>query len=223
MSDQLSKILHTGKDISRIRQRARMQQMAEAGFSKTRTAAALGTSRASVHRFAKSSGVRFQKRPAQARQQELPQPPVEAGDIAILDPDDYREAIQDMKPIAAVDHLLGLLDGLTHQIPEMSLTPVPGLTLTRLEARLLYHLDRHRGRPVTQEALMFAMYQIRPYDDWPDTRVVGVRLCGLRQKLRQPDVPGLRIETRWGVGFCLRVDTGVTLDWHATHPAGASL
>lgn len=220
MSDQRPGPLHTGKDISRARQRAVMQQMAEAGFSKTRTAQALGTSRSSVHRFAKSSGVRFQKRPDRNSQQEIPQMTREAGDIAILDPDDYREAIQDMKPIAAVDHLLGLLDGLTHQLPEMSLTPLPGLTLTRLEARLLYHLDCCRGRSVTQEALMFAMYQIRPYDDWPDIGVVSVRLCQLRRKLRHPGVPGLRIETCRGIGVCLRLDPGVTLDWHAPPPTG---
>ncbi|SLN77032.1 winged helix-turn-helix domain-containing protein [Roseisalinus antarcticus] len=222
MSDQTPGPLHTGNDINRIRQRARMRQMAEAGFSRTRTAEALGISRATVQRFAKSSGVRFQQHRARSSQQDIPQPPVETDDIAILDPDDYREAIQDMKPIAAVDHLLGLLDGLTHQLPEMSLTPLPGLILTRLEARLLYHLDRHRGRPVTQEALMFAMYQIRPYDDWPDVSIVNVRLCRLRQKLGDPEVPGLRIETCRGVGFCLRVDTGVTLDWHAAPPTGAS-
>jgi hypothetical protein len=222
MSDQPAGITHTGEDLSRIRQRAKMQQMADAGFNKTRTTQALGISGTSVHCFEKKSGVRFQKGRSQIGREDANVQTRDAGDMRVIDPDDYREAIQDMKPTAAVDHLLGLLDGLTHQLPEMNLTPMAGLTLTRLEARLLYHLDRNRARPVTQEAVMFAMYQIRPYEDWPEISIVGVRICKLRQKLRHPEVSGLRIEVCRGIGFRLRVDKGVTLDWYRTPHARAS-
>lgn len=197
-----------------------MQQMAEAGFGVTQTARSLGTSRASVHRFAKSSGVVFQYRPTETGRQDAIDAICRAEDIRLYDPDDYREAIQDMKPMAAVDHLLGLLDGLTHRLPEMSLTPVPGLALTRMEARLLYHLDRNRNRTVPQEALMFAMYQLKPDQDWPATTIISVRVCRLRRKLRLAKISGIRIETCRGVGICLRLSDSVSLDWRAAPADG---
>lgn len=213
MSDQPAGQIQSAADIARVRRRARMTQMAEAGFSQTRTAHALETSRASVLRFAKASGVVFAPRGVGTGGEDVIRDICGADDIPVRDHDDYREAIQDMKPTAAVDHLLGLLDGLTHQLPEMSLSPLPGLSLTRLEARLLHHLDRHRNRPVTEEALMFAMYQLRPDRDWPDTNIVGIRICNLRRKLRLAE--GIRIETFRTVGFCLRVSDGIRLDWHS--------
>lgn len=215
MTDQPTGTIHSAKDIARIKRRAKMQLMAEAGINMTRTAAALGTSRASVLRFAKRSGVSFEPRAPHAERDGAVQDICVANDIHVRDNDDYREAIQDMKPLAAVDHLLGLLDGLTHRLPEMSLTPLPGLALTRLEARLLHHLDRRRDCPVAQETLMFAMYQLRPYEDWPDTRLVDVRICHLRRKLRQAKITAVWIDTFRNFGFCLRVKDGVRLDWYA--------
>lgn len=221
MSDQPVGRVQSAADIARVRRRARMTQMAEAGFSQTATAQALGTSRASVMRFAKSSGVVFVPRAAGTGGEEVIREICGAQDIPVRDPDDYREAIQDMKPTAAVDHLLGLLDGLTHQLPEMSLSPLPGLNLTRLEARLLHHLDRHRNRPVTSEALMFAMYQLRPDRDWPDTNIVGIRICSIRRKLRLADISGVQIETCRGVGFSLRLSDGTRPNWYCTSHSGA--
>ncbi|MBN2629389.1 MAG: winged helix-turn-helix domain-containing protein [Rhodobacteraceae bacterium] len=220
MSDQPAGRVQSATDIARIKRRARMAQMADAGFSQTSTAQALGTSRASVLRFAKSSGVVFAHRAAQVGGEDVIREICGAGDIPVRNPDDYREAIQDMKPLDAVDHLLGLLDGLTHRLPEMSLAPLRGLALTLLEARLLHHLDRHRNRPVAAEALMFAMYQLRPDRDWPDTGIVGIRVCHLRRKLRQAQISGVRIETCRSFGFCLRVSDGVRLDWNIAPAEG---
>lgn len=220
MRDRPPAAIQSARDIACIKRRAKMQHMAEAGFSITQTALSLGTSRTSVYRFAKSSGVVFRHRPAEADMQDAIHESCRAEDIRIRDTDDYREAIQDMKPIAAVNHLLGLLDGLTHQLPEMSLSPLPGLSLSRLEARLLHHLDRRRSQPVTEEALMFTMYQLRPDQDWPATKIVGVRVCNIRRKLRLANVSGVRIDTCRSVGFCLRVSNGVRLDWRSAPGEG---
>ena len=222
MTDQPAAVIQSAKDIACIKRRAKMQNMAEAGVSITQTARSLGTSRASVYRFAQKSGVAFQHRPPETGRHNLIQEICRAEDIRIHDPDDYRAAIQDMKPMAAIDHLLGLLDGLTHRLPEMSLTPLPGLALTRLEARLLHHLDRNHNRPVSQEALMFAMYQLRPDQDWPETSIVDVRICRLRRKLRLAKITGLKIETCRGVGMCLRLSDGIRLDWTAAPAKGES-
>jgi hypothetical protein len=220
MSDQPVGRIETGTDVARIKRRARMKQMAEAGFNQTQTAEALGTSRTSVQRFAQSNSIVFAQRMARSGGEDVIREICDADDISINDPDNYREAIQDMKPGAAVDHLLGLLDGLTHQLPEMSLSPLPGLILTRLEARLLHHLNRHRNRPVATEALMFAMYQLRPDRDWPDTGIVGTRICNLRRKLRQAEISGVRIEACRAVGYCLQVNDGVRFDWQSAPSNG---
>jgi hypothetical protein len=216
MTDQPANTIHTATDIARIRCRAKMQQMAEAGFSMTRTAQSLGTSRAAVYRFAKSSGVVFQHGPPDTSTPDRVHEICQAPAIRVRDHDDYREAIQDMKPMVAVDHLLGLLDALTHRLPEMSLTPLPGFTLTRLEARLLHRLDRSRNQPVTQESLMFAMYQLRPFQDWPDTSIIGVRIFHLRRKLRAAKIKTIRIETSRSLGTCLRLSDDVRLNWRGT-------
>ena len=220
MTDQPSATIRSATDIARIRCRARMQQMADAGFSITRTAQSLGTSRAAVYRFAKSSGVVFLHRPSDTGTPDTIHKICQAPAIRIRDLDDYREAIQDMKPIVAVDHLLGLLDALTHRLPEMSLTPLPGLALTRLEARLLHRLDRSRNQPVAQESLMFAMYQLRPFQDWPDTSIISVRIFHLRRKLRAAKIKDLRIETSRNLGTCLRLSADIRLDWHGTFADG---
>lgn len=220
MTDQPNGVIRTATDIARIRRRARMQQMAEAGFTITRTAEALGTSRTSVLRFAKSSGVGFQQRSSRPGADDELRQICDGRDIRVRDLDDYREAIQDMKPLVAVDHLLGLLDGLTHHSPEMSLAPLPGLALTRLEARLLHHLDRCRNRPVTAEALMFATYQLRPYQDWPDTRILDVRVCHIRRKLRLARISGVWIDTCRGFGFRLRLSHDLRLDWRCAPADG---
>lgn len=220
MTDQPHAALHTDADIARVKRLTKMQRMAEAGFTITQTAQALETSRASVLRFAKRNGVVFHQRTSKpGAEDELPSI-VTDSEIRVRDVDDYREAVQDMKPLVAVDYLLGLLDGLTHQLPEMNLSPLPGLSLSRLEARLLHHLDRRRNQPVTEEALMFALYQLRPDKDWPGTKIIAVRVCNIRRKLRLAKISNVQIDSCRGVGFCLRVSSGVRLDWYSKPDAG---
>lgn len=213
MFEQINSKVETGQDITRKHQQAKMRRMAEAGFNKTSTAQALGVSRSAVTRFARNANVVFSRRPDGRPDPGTIKRILEAPEASLIDGDDYREAIQDMKPAAAVDHLLALLDGLMHQLPEMTLSPLPGLTLTRLEARLLYHLDRHARRTVSHEALMFAIYQLRPDDQWPDTNVLNVMICKIRRKLRKADITEVAIKTIPGEGFQLHVASGVTLHW----------
>jgi DNA-binding response OmpR family regulator len=68
---------------------------------------------------------------------------------------------------------------------------------------------------------MFAMYQLRPFDDWPDTGIVGSRIFHLRRKLREAKIRDVRIETCKGFGACLQLGNGVQLDWFGTSADGA--
>jgi len=215
---QINSTIKTGQDIIRMHQQAKMRRMAEAGFNKTSTAQALGVSRSAVTRFARSTNVVFSRTPDGRPDPATVKRILEATEASLIDGDDYREAIQDMKPAAAVDHLLALLEGLMHQTPEMTLSPLPGLTLTRLEARLLYHLDRHARRAVSREALMFAIYQLRPDDQWPDTNVLNVMICKIRRKLRKADITQVAIKTIPGAGYQLHVASGVMLQWRPAQP-----
>lgn len=203
------------RDIERVQRRRRMARLARAGLTQTQTAELLGTSRASVARYEKRSGTRFRRgRPGQAEPRDSAAARLIAmAELQPVDAGDYREAIQEMKPMEAVNALLGLLDGLTLKLPEMSLEPLPGLRLTRQQARILYHLDRRRGRLVPYESIMHALYQLEPEDSWPQVKIVSVYLMQIRARIREAGIEGMRIETVPGAGLRLHLAPGTELDW----------
>jgi two-component system cell cycle response regulator CtrA len=199
-------------DIGVLERRVKMAALAQVGATPSQAAAALGTSRASVTRMEKATGVTFRRdektglKPLEGAVEAA----LQAGAL-LVDPDHLRERAMDMKPLDAVDFLLGIVEGLTHRLPEMTLEPFPGLLLSKMEARLLHHLDLRDGKPCTKEALMAALYHSEP-GDWPEVKIIDVFVCNLRKKLKGTP---FTIHTIWGVGYRLEGASGdnFRLDW----------
>ncbi len=74
------------------------------------------------------------------------------------------------------------------------------VVLTTTEFDLLAHLARHRGRVLSREQLLSAVWG---QADYSETRTVDVHVAQLRAKLGEPDP----IRTVRGVGYALRDDT----------------
>lgn len=111
---------------------------------------------------------------------------------------DFREQIAGMAAPEAVEYLLGLLDFIVNPEPA-EIDPLRtqfGLTIH--EAKLVLALSRSRGRIVTKETLMGAVYGGVPDDDWPQLKIIDVFVCKIRAKLT--DAP-FSIETAWGRGY----------------------
>lgn len=74
------------------------------------------------------------------------------------------------------------------------------VVLTTTEFDLLAHLARYRGRVLSREQLLSAVWG---QADYSETRTVDVHVAQLRAKLGEPDA----IRTVRGVGYALRDDT----------------
>lgn len=73
--------------------------------------------------------------------------------------------------------------------------------LTGSETEVLTALARAFPRIVTKEALMDALYALKP-DEEPEIKIIDVFICKLRKKLKPL---GVEIDTAWGRGYGLRV------------------
>jgi hypothetical protein len=199
------------KDLKVVNNRAKMAVLARAGATQTQAAEELGTSRASVARMERATGVTFRRDNYTGLRSDLSDVVYE--DAVLIDPEDLRQRAYDMKPLDAVNYLIGILEGLTHRLPDMTLKPWPGMRLSKVEARLLHHLDIRGGRVCTREAIMTALYHSEP-GDWPDIKIVDMFVCKLRKKLVQTP---FTIETVWGVGYRLlgAGSDNSRLDWRA--------
>lgn len=71
-----------------------------------------------------------------------------------------------------------------------------------LEAAVLGLLVQHKGRQVSREALMAAMYWPRPREGWPEPGIVKVIVSKIRSKAKACGVP-LTIRSVWSVGYVL--------------------
>ena len=118
----------------------------------------------------------------------------------------WRDAIQDMTPAEAVEHLSHLLEEITWA-PPMGREPVPGVRLRPLECKMLRVLHAAGGNVVTRGAMLSAMYDDRQGDSAAE-RTPDVYVCHLRRKLSGA---GVKIVTHWGEGWSLRLAEGVTL------------
>ena len=113
-----------------------------------------------------------------------------------------RNAVQDMKPIDAVEYLLGIVeggtwvtDGVHHDIDEW------GVDLTGTMRRILIALY-DKGSLVSHGALYDAVYFDRAdADDLPDLKIITVYISKMRPRLPKH----VSIETVWGRGFRLEV------------------
>ncbi len=206
--------VHSRRDLDVVKARVKMAALAQVGATQTQAAAALGTSRASIRRMEQATGVTFRRddRTGLKPRESAVEAALQAG-VMLVDPEDLRERAMDMKPLEAVDYLLGIVEGLTHRLPTMTLEPWPGMRLSKQEARLLHHLDLRDGKPATKEALMAALYHEEP-GDWPEVKIIDVFVYKLRKKL--VGTP-FTIETIWGVGYRLlgASSDNMRLDWRS--------
>ncbi len=190
--------------------------LAAAGFSCTETCWLLDTTRASVARARRRMGFDWKTPDMDAelgdaarvgRDAEFTEAALRtAGDVNAL-----YELIGDMKPAQAIEHLVGVINGLLWAPERQSRTPAPGLTLTDREARALHMLDRRRGTIVPYGNLVAAVYAEVPEDQRPDPENIKTIVMTLRRKLTQAGIAA-EIANAWGAGYRLVADRG-TFDW----------
>lgn len=113
----------------------------------------------------------------------------------------YRELALAMRPMDAVDYLLGVIDEISsisssshHEIDEI------GVHFTRLERRLLLALYEHSPNLLSHRSIGKAMYFDSPDGDYPGDKIVQIYVCKIRKKL--PKSWG-EICLEWGHGYRL--------------------
>jgi hypothetical protein len=113
---------------------------------------------------------------------------------------DHRRIVQDMKPLDAVEYLLGVIE---EYVPE-KYTPEPevpfegGGPSVRRSFRFML---KHEGKDVTKKALYDALYwDILTTREMPQPKIVDVWICKLRAKLKGTEYS---IKTIHGEGFRL--------------------
>lgn len=126
-------------------------------------------------------------------------------------PRDYRAAVQDMKPLDAVEYLLEVIAQISNAPPPAWV--FPGVHLSKGERKLLFALAEARGRVLTKAALMSAYMAGREADDEPELKLIDVMICHLRRKLAGT---GIEIVTAWGVGWSISAPDGFVWPWEAT-------
>lgn len=86
------------------------------------------------------------------------------------------------------------------EVDQSPLINLPGAArLTRMEHKTFNLLLARKNKTVSCDAIMSAMYSDQPEDE-PGIKIVQVRMCKMREKLRNS---GIIIETIWGVGYRL--------------------
>lgn len=165
------------------------------GLYPTALARKLGTSRVAVLFAEQADGIRLNRCIPGER-------PLKA---------DYRAAVEDMKPLAAVEYLLSVIDGL--QDKPAQVWELPGVHLTRGERNVLYALARAKGRTLSRDALLSAYMIDRGADDAPNVKLVDVYICKLRKKLA---ATGATIRNSHGFGYGLSVPDGFVWPWEVS-------
>lgn len=111
----------------------------------------------------------------------------------------FEQKALEMKPVDAVNYLLGVVHSLLMVHPDQ---PRFAFDLTPMQERLLAALDDHRGMVVSKESLFEAIYFDRIEDDRPESmKIVDVQVSKIRKLL--PDGFG-SIDCVWGVGYRLK-------------------
>lgn len=109
---------------------------------------------------------------------------------------DYRRAIEDMKPLDAIDFLLNVI----HQLTDPSRSEA-GVLLSGQRQRIFDLLWMRRGKIVSRDAVYEALYGNRDADSLPFPKGLDVQIYNLRQALKGTD---WIIETANGHGWMLR-------------------
>lgn len=117
---------------------------------------------------------------------------------------DHREVVQDMRPLEAVEYLLGIIEeAIDPPDPAVAWT-MPGVALSPQQKRALRVLAAGRGGVVTNDTLIKAIRADHATE--AHTRAVTVMICKLRQALSGLPVS---ITNVWGQGYAL----SVPIDW----------
>lgn len=121
----------------------------------------------------------------------------------------HREAVQDMKPLAAVNYLLGIIE--TAQIDNSQPMTVEMAVhgYTPQEAIVLNTLLRSKGDVCPREHLMGAICRGRSEHNWPTEKILDVRIYHIRKKLPM----GFSIQNIRGIGYRLIRQPGALLPW----------
>lgn len=113
--------------------------------------------------------------------------------------DEIRKKLND--PVA-VERASDEIDVLTsaYMLPEpMEIREANGLYLSKFESRTFNCLHSQLNKVVTRERLWNAIYFDR-MGDGPEAKIIDVRMCKLRKKLRDYKLP-FEIKSIFGIGF----------------------
>ena len=121
----------------------------------------------------------------------------------------HREAVQDMKPLEAVDYLLEVIEGHELDNPLDRIAAIQFHGFRPQEAIVLMELLRGEGKICRHDHLYEAMCRGRLPQDWPDMHIIHVHVCRIRQKLPA----GFSILNVRGAGFCLTREGAALLPW----------
>ncbi len=173
---------------------ADIERAKKEGLSPTAAARKLSVSRAAV--------VRAEARTAETL-------PRTARDGVIFG-NDHRAVAMSMPAPEAIAYLLEVIAGLG---PTTALDwTFPGAHLTRSERQVLRALVEAAPRIATKDALLDALMAGREGDDAPELKIIDVRICVMRKKLRPS---GILIHTHWGIGYTLTAPEGFVWPWVA--------
>lgn len=110
----------------------------------------------------------------------------------------YREIAEGMKPMDAVEYLLGVVESIQSSGEVMDDPVFDGMPARPMVRRFVNHLHKNIGRTMTKEALYQALYFDRAdADDLPALKIVDMFACLARKALPAR----FSIETVWGVGY----------------------
>lgn len=123
---------------------------------------------------------------------------------------DHREAVQDMKPMEAVEYLLDVLESIIAPVDLETAWAWPGQHMTPQEKRALRVLALAR-LPVSRETLFAALNADRagaPMEG--DGKIVDVVLCRVRGKVA---AAGVVLVNHRGVGWTVTAPAGFVWPW----------
>jgi DNA-binding response OmpR family regulator len=121
----------------------------------------------------------------------------------------FRDQVQDMKPLDAVEWLLGIVEMLVAPA-ELDWNLCGGVKLENHERRIFRLLAARSPEGCHKDAIYAAMTADKADCYWPDVRIVQVKICTLRRKLIGTP---FRIETLWGSGYRMIREPGAAWPW----------
>lgn len=120
----------------------------------------------------------------------------------------FRAEIMGLPEPERVDYALALLDLYLDPVPEFYAAAADrGLRLTAAEARMLYALERRRGRFVSLQSLTAAASACADPADWPEDKATYLKIASIRAKIERAGLP-LEIQIAPEIGYRLTAPAG---------------